>query len=70
MWIERIGLEHHGDPALCGRNVIHDLSTDFQRAPADLFQTSDHAKERGFPAARWANENDQLAFFDVEVDVL
>ena len=67
--IQRIGLEHHGDAPLGGRDVVHPLPVDLQRAGADPLQPGDHAQKGGFPAARGADEDDELARPDVEVDV-
>jgi hypothetical protein len=67
--VERVGLEHHGDAALDGRHVVDDHAVDLQRAAGDLLQPRDHPQKRGLAAARGADEDDQLALFDVEVDV-
>jgi len=69
MRIERVGLEHHGNATLCGRDVIDDHAVNFQRPARDLFQPRDHAQKRGFAAARGADKHDQLALFDVKIDI-
>jgi hypothetical protein len=41
-----------------------------ERATVDVFQTSDQAQQGGLAAARRANENDELAWFDFQIDAL
>jgi hypothetical protein len=67
--VERVGLEHHGDAALRRRHVVHDHPVDLERAAGDLLQPRDHPQKRGLAAARGADEDDQFALFDVEIDV-
>ena len=67
--IERVGLEHHRDAALAGRDVVHHLPVDFQRAAGDLFQPRDHPQQGGFAAARRTDENDEFARADIKVDI-
>jgi hypothetical protein len=49
--IERIVLEHHGDVALLGFQVIDHAIADDDLSAADLLQPCDHAQQRGLAAA-------------------
>ncbi len=49
--IERIGLEHHTDITLYGRNIVHVLATDGQFTIGDVFQTGNHTQQRRFTTA-------------------
>ncbi len=65
MRIERIILEHHGDIAFLGAQVIYHTRTNGDFTIADFLKSCDHAQERGFSAARRANQNDKFAVFDI-----
>ncbi|KMS65203.1 hypothetical protein BVRB_038370, partial [Beta vulgaris subsp. vulgaris] len=69
MRIERIGLKHHGDAALRGRNVVDDLPPNRDFAARDRLQSGDHP-QRGLAAAGRSNENNELAGFDIEIDAM
>ena len=56
--------------ALRGRHVVHDDAVDLQRAAGDLLKPRDHPQKGRFAAARGADEDDEFALLDVEVDVL
>ena len=66
--VERIGLEHHGKPAVGGRNVRDALAVDQDVAAADLLEAGDDAQQRGLAAAGGADEHHELAIRDREVD--
>ena len=70
MRIERIGLEHHGDAALRRRHVVDHLAGDLEFAGGDLLEPGDGPQQRRLSAARRADEDDELARFDVEVDAV
>jgi hypothetical protein len=67
-------LEHHADAAAHGvdvdpgRHEVHALDPD--RARRRLFQAVAAAQQRGFARARGADDEDQLASGDLEVDAL
>ena len=70
MRIERVGLEHHGDAALGRRQVVTSCAAD-QRSPAgDVLEARDQAQQRRLSAAGGADEDDELAVVDVEIDAL
>ena len=68
--IERVVLEHHGDVALLGRHVVDDARADADLAAGDVLQPGDHAQQRRFAAARRADQDDELAVGDVDVDAM
>ncbi len=68
--IQRIVLEHHGDVALLGFQVIDHALADDDLSAADLFQPGDHAQERGFAAARGPDHDDEFAIGDVGIDAM
>ena len=68
--VERVGLEHHRDAAARGRHVVHHLAVDLHRAAGDVLQPGDQAEQRRLSAAGRADEDDELAGMDVEVDAL
>ena len=70
----RIGLEHHRDAALLGRNVaalgrgIHRSAVDPDRPGGRLFEPGNRAQGRGLAAARGAQQGHVLAAPDGEAD--
>ena len=68
--VKRIGLEHHGKPAVGGRNVRDTLPVDPDLAAADLLQAGDDAQKRGFPAAGGTDEHHELAICNREIDTM
>src|SRR5207237_4507305 len=66
--VERVVLEHHGDVAVLGRHIVHDVAADRYVAAGDLFETGDHAQGRALAAARGPDQHDELLVRDVEVD--
>jgi len=68
--VERVVLEHHGDVARFGREVVDDLAADPDLAPADRLQSGDHAQRRGLAAAGRADEDNELLVGDREVQRL
>jgi len=70
MWIERVGLEHHGDIAF-GRSQIVDYPTAEADGPAGgEFEAGQHAQGRRLAAARGAQQADKLTRPDGEVEVV
>ena len=68
--IERIGLEHHGDAAIRGRQPRDVAPADLDRAAVQLLQPGDGAQQGGLAAARGPDEHDELAVGDLQVDAL
>ena len=68
--IERVVLEHHGDVAIRGIELVDDRAADRDLARRDVLQAGDHAQQRALAAARGADEDDELAVGDVEVDAV
>src|SRR5581483_3284684 len=68
--VERVVLEHHCDVALRRRQLVDDGVADADRALGDLLEPSDHAQRRRLAAARRADEDDELAVVDLEVQIL
>jgi hypothetical protein len=67
---DRVGLEHHGDAAVLGRQVVDHLAVDFQRAGGDVLEPRDHPQKRGLATAGRADEDDEFAVLDVDIDAL
>ena len=66
--VERIELKHHGDVAIARRQVIDAPAGDVDVASARVFEAGDHAQRRGLAAAGRAEQTDDLAGRDIEVD--
>ena len=52
-----------------GAQVVDDAPADPDLAVADLLESGDHAQRRRLAAARRADEHDELAFVDLQVEV-
>src|SRR5690606_18140325 len=70
MRIERVGLEHHGDAAPGGGDIVDDAPADFERAAADAFEAGNAAQQGGLATAGGADKDHELTRPDVEIDVL
>jgi hypothetical protein len=68
--IKRIGLEYHGDSALSGRHVVHDLTVDDDATGRGFVESADQPQERGFATSGGADEDREFSRFDSQVDVL
>ena len=68
--IERIALEHHGDVAVAGIDLIDDLAIDGDLARGRILEAGDHAHGRRLAAARGAEEDHEFLVADVEIDVV
>ncbi len=66
--VERVVLEHHRDVPVLWRHVVDQLVADIDLARGRFLQTGNHPQGRGLAAARWADQHDELAVADVEVD--
>ena len=63
-----VGLEHHGDVAPLGRQHVDTLPGQADLAAALLADAHEDPQERGFSAARRAEDGHELARFDGERD--
>ena len=70
MGIQGVALEHHGDIAVLGGDVVHQLAVDVQLAAGDLLQAGHHAQGGGLAAAGGADQNDELLVRDVQAELL
>ena len=70
MRIERIVLEHHGDIAVLGMDVIDALARDFDIALGHRFQSGDHAQQCRLAATRRSEQHDERTILDVEIDAM
>ena len=68
--VQRIVLEHHGDVALGGLQVVDHAVADAQFAAGDFFQARHHAQQGGLAAARGADDDDELAVLDLGVHAM
>ena len=68
--IERVVLEHHRDVAILGRHVVDLASADRDRAAGDLLQPRDHAQQGRLAAARRADQDDEFAVLDIDIDAV
>jgi hypothetical protein len=65
---QRIGLEHHVDRTRVGRHARHVGAFDDDAAFARHLEAGQHAQQRGLAAAGAAQQREQLARGDIEVD--
>ena len=70
MGIQGVALEDHGDVAVLGLHVVHQLAVDVQLALADLLQAGDHPQGGGLAAAGGADQDDELLIGDVQIELL
>jgi hypothetical protein len=70
MWEERIGLEHHRDAPLAGRQTRHIASGNYDAAAIGLFEPGDETERRRFAAARGAEQDDELAGRRIQRNIL
>ena len=68
MRIKRVILEHHCDVPVLRRHIVDQLVADIDLAGGGFLETGDHPQGRGLAAARRADQHDELAVVDVEVD--
>ena len=68
--IERVGLEHHADAAVLGLLPGDVLAVDEDLAVGDVEQAGDAVEQRRLAAARRAEQHEELALVDVEVEVV
>jgi hypothetical protein len=68
--VEGVILEHHGDVAVLGRQVVDHPAADGDRARGDLLQAGDGPESGRLAAPGWADEHHELAVGDVEAQVV
>ena len=68
--IERVALEHHGDVAVLGRDVVHDPPVDADGAGGDLLEPGDQAEDGGLAAAGRTDQHQELVILDVQIEVV
>ncbi len=68
--VKRVGLEHHGDVAVLGRDRVDELSVDADLALTHALEARDHREQSRLAAARRADEGDELARLRLELDPL
>src|SRR4051794_10618988 len=68
--IERVALEDHRDVAILRRDVVDDPIADPQHAGGDLLEPCDHPETGRLAAARWSDQDHELAVADLQVQVL
>ena len=68
--VERVVLEHHGDVALLRRHLVHDALADADLARSDVFEPRDHPQQGRLAASRRADQDDELAVVDQDVDAM
>jgi hypothetical protein len=68
--VERVVLEDHRDVAVLGREVGDVAVTDPDLAAVDLFEAGEHAQGGGLAAAGGADEDEELAVLDVDVELV
>jgi hypothetical protein len=68
--IQGVGLEHHGDAPVRGRQDVDDLPADGDLAGIRILQSGDDAQQGGLAAAGGPDEDHELAIRDVEIDAL
>ena len=62
MRVERVGLEHHRQMRALGAHAVGDCAPSMPDLADDCgFETGDDAQQRGFAAARWTDQRDELA---------
>ena len=66
--VERVALKHHGDAARRWGKARDVAAADRQAAARNVFEARHHAQQRGLAAARWPDEDAELAVRNVEVD--
>src|SRR5689334_22517804 len=70
MRIERVVLEHHGDVAVAGLEIIGEPAGNMDLAGAQLIEAGNELEERALAAARRPQEGDELARRDIKIDAV
>ncbi len=67
--VERVALEHHRHVALGRGHVVHHALADQDPARVRALEPGQHAQQRRLAAARGPEQHQELAGFDLEVDL-
>ena len=67
MGIQRIILEHHGDPPVLRRRLVDLLPVDKQVASGNFLKPRHHPQGRGFSAAGRPHKGDKFLFFYIQI---
>ena len=67
---QRIGLEHHVERTLVRQQIVQRLAVEHDAAAAGLFEPAQAAQQRGFAAARAAEQREDLTLADIQIDVV
>jgi hypothetical protein len=70
VWIQRIGLEHHGDIPVLGVDVIDRSVVNGYPAFGRRFQSGDDIQQGGFAATGRPDEDKEFPIVDIDVDIL
>ena len=65
---QRVGLEHHAEPAIARLEIVHHLPVD-ANSPARILEARDQAQCRGLAAARRSDEHDELAVLNRKAQI-
>ncbi len=68
--IERVGLEHHGDVAILGMHVVDIALADENIAARAWLKPGDDRQQRGLAAARRAQQDQETAVLQLDIDGL
>ena len=68
--IKGITLEHHGNIAVLGLQMIDHLLVDFDFTSGNVFQTRQHAQQGRFTATRGPHQDDELTRVNIEADAM
>ena len=68
--VQRVVLEDHRDVAVLRRNVGDVAVADQDAAVVDLFEAGEHAQRGGLSATGGADEDEEFAVGDVEVELV
>src|SRR3954468_20141480 len=68
--IKGIGLEHHGDIPVLGRQLVYDLPADADVSAGDSLQPCYHAQECGLAASRWTDQDHELSVLNRQVNIV
>jgi hypothetical protein len=67
--VQGVGLEHHRDVAVFGRDVVDDAVADQDLAFADRLQPGEHPKRGRLATPRRSNKDHELLVLDLDVEV-
>jgi hypothetical protein len=68
--VQSVALEDHGEVALARFLVVDPLTGDLQVAAGDVLEAGGHPQQGRLAAARRAHQDEELALFDLEAELL